>query len=167
MDAMEAIFTRRSIRKYQPKPVPEELINKLLAAGMSAPSAQHKSPWQFIVITDRKVLDEIPKFHPYSSMLKDAHLAMCVCGDAVNAPQYWVQDCSAATENILIAAQALGLGAVWLGVYPIPERVAGVKNLFKLPENIMPLSLISIGYPAEEKPRLGVLDAARVHYNKW
>jgi nitroreductase len=167
MDAMEAILTRRSIRKYRPEVVPTELIDQLLAAGMSAPSAQHKNPWQFVVITDRKVMDEIPKFHPYSNMLKEAPLAFCVCGDIAIAPQYWVQDCSAVAENILIAARALGLGGVWLGVYPIPERVSGLRNLLKLPENIMPLGLLSIGYPAEEKPRSAGLEPARVHYNSW
>lgn len=167
MEAIEAILTRRSIRKYRPEPVSAAMINQLLEAGMSAPSAQNKKPWQIVVITDREVIDEIPQFHPYSNMCKEAPLVICVCGDSVLSERYWMQDCVAVTENILIAVRAIGLGAVWLGVYPVPERVTGVRNLLKLPDNITPLSLIPVGHPAEEKPRFPGLDKVRVHYNRW
>ena len=167
MDALEAIFTRRSIRRYRPEPVPMDLVNQLLAAGMSAPSAMNIRPWQFIVITERKIMDEIPKFHPYSAMLRSAPLVLCVCGDITASEKYWVLDCSAAAENILIAARALGLGAVWLAVYPVESRIMNLKELLRLPENIVPLCLIAVGYPAEEKPRSAGRDEARVHYNEW
>ena len=169
MDAMEAILSRRSIRRYTSKPVPEELIKELLEAAMSAPSASNQQPWQFVIIDDRRILDEIPKFHPYASMLKEAPLAIAVCGDESLATMsgYWVQDCSAATQNILIAANAKGLGAVWLGVYPREERAKTAQKLLGLPEHVVPLCFISIGYPAEEKPPSNRYDESRVHRNRW
>ena len=169
MDAMEAILSRRSIRRYTSKPVPEELIKELLEAAMSAPSASNQQPWQFVIIDDRRILDEIPKFHPYAHMLKEASWAIAVCGDQSLATMsgYWVQDCSAATQNILIAANAKGLGAVWLGVYPREERAKTAQKLLGLPEHVVPLCFISIGYPAEEKPPSNRYDESRVHRNRW
>ncbi len=122
-----------------------------------------------VVIKDRGILDEIPKYHPYSQMLKNAPMAILVCGDEQlqKYKGYWVQDCSAATENILIAAQAKGLGAVWLGVYPTEDRVIAIRKLLGIPEHVIPFSLISIGYPAEQKPRSDRYDASRIHRNKW
>jgi nitroreductase len=166
---MEAILSRRSIRRYTPDPVPEEVIQELLAAAMSAPSASNEQPWQFVVIDDRHLLDEIPKFHPYAGMLKQAPLAIAVCGDLKLEMMsgYWIQDCSAATENLLLAAHAKGLGAVWLGVHPREERANSVGELLGLPEQVRPLCLISIGYPAEQKPPSHRYDASRVHRNRW
>lgn len=169
MDAMDAILSRRSIRSYTSQPVPEDVVKELLEAGMSAPSAGNEQPWHFVVLTDRKILDEIPTFHPYSHMLGHAPLAILVCGD-LNLQRYegyWVQDCSAATQNILIAIQAKGLGAVWLGVYPIEERVVGMRKLLGIPEQVIPFSLISIGYPAEQKPPADRYHPSRVHHNGW
>jgi len=169
MDAMEAILSRRSIRRYTGEPVPEELIKELLEAAMSAPSASNEQPWQFVIIDDRRILDEIPKFHPYAHMLKEASLAIAVCGD-LNEEMisgYWIQDCSAATQNILIAAHAKGLGAVWLGVYPREERAKTVQKLLGLPEHVIPLCFISIGYPAEKKPPSNRYNESRVHHNHW
>ncbi len=169
MDAMEAILSRRSIRRYTGEPVPEELIRELLEAAMSAPSASNEQPWQFVIIDDRRILDEIPRFHPYAHMLKEASWAIAVCGD-LNLEMmsgYWIQDCSAATQNILIAAHAKGLGAVWLGVYPNGERVKTVQKLLGLPEHVIPLCFISIGYPAEEKPPANRYSESRVHHNHW
>jgi nitroreductase len=166
---MEAILSRRSIRRYTDKPVPEEVIKELLEAAMSAPSASNEQPWQFVIIDERRILDEIPRFHPYAHMLKEASWAIAVCGD-LNLEMvsgYWVQDCSAATQNILIAANARGLGAVWLGVYPREERAEAVQKLLGLPEHVMPLCFISIGYPAEEKPPANRYDGSRVHRNRW
>ena len=140
MDAMEAILTRRSVRQYTDGSIPEDTINKLLEAAMSAPSAGNQQPWQYIVIDDRSVLDDIPKVHPYSGMLKQAPLAIVVCGDMDRERHkgYWVQDCSAATQNLLIAARALGLGAVWLGVYPLEDRIKGISQLLNLPQSVIP-----------------------------
>jgi len=169
MDAMEAILSRRSIRKYTPQQVSEEIIRELLEAAMSAPSAGNQQPWHFVVINDRRILHEIPKFHPYSQMLEEAALAILVCGDEhlERVKGYWVQDCSAATQNILIAAHAKGLGAVWLGMYPREDRVAETRKLLALPQHVIPFSLISIGYPAERKGPARRYDDSRVHHNKW
>ena len=136
---------------------------------MSAPSAGNEQPWHFVVIKERESLDEIPTFHPYSQMLRHAPMAILVCGDETleKYQGYWVQDCSAATQNILLAAQAKGLGAVWLGVYPIKDRVIGLRKLLGIPEHVTPFSLISIGYPAEQKPRSERYDISRVHHNRW
>ncbi len=166
---MDIILTRRSIRKYRNKDVSDELVEKLLKAAMSAPSAGNQQPWHFIVVRDREILDEIPKIHPYSAMLKEAPLAIVICGD-VNLEKYkgyWVQDCSAATQNLLLAAHHLGLGAVWLGVYPVEERVEKIKKLFNMPESVIPLCIVAIGYPAEEKPPADRFDKSRIHYDKW
>jgi nitroreductase len=169
MDAMEAILSRRSIRSYTDQPVTDELIIKLLEAGMSAPSASNQQPWQFVIIDDRAILDEIPKFHPYSSMLRKAPLAICVCGDLdlETMRGYWIQDCSAATQNILVAANALGMGAVWLGVYPVESRVKAVQKLLGLPEHVIPLCFISLGFSAEKKPPANRYNEARVRRNRW
>lgn len=169
MEAIEAILGRRSIRKYTDKPVPESVIKKLLECGMSAPSAGNQQPWHFIVINEREILDKIPEFHPYAEMLREAKVAICVCAD-LNLEKhkgYWVQDCSAATENILICAHALGLGACWLGIYPRDQRVEGLRRLLSIPDNVIPLSLIAIGYPAEQKPPANRFNTSRIHYNKW
>jgi nitroreductase len=169
MDALEAIFTRRSIRKYTPEPVSEEDLKTLLAAAMSAPSAGNQQPWEFIVIDDRKILDAIPQVHPYSKMLLEASLAILVCGnlEIERHRGYWIQDCSAATQNILLAARALGLGTVWLGVTPNEARVSGIGQLLKLPKSIVPFSLIAVGHPAEEKGRADRFKPERIHRNGW
>ncbi|MEM3041549.1 MAG: nitroreductase family protein [Nitrososphaerota archaeon] len=169
MNAIEAILSRRSIRKYTSQPVPYELIDELLKAAMSVPSAGNEQPWHFVVIDDHKIIDKIPKFHPYSSMLTGASAAILVCEDLKEEkhPGYWVQDCSAATQNILLAAHAKGLGAVWLGVYPMEERINGLRALLGIPEHVVPFSLISIGYPAERKPPANRYNASRIHKNRW
>ena len=169
MDAIEAIRTRRSIRKYAKKPGSKEQINELIKIGMSAPSAGNEQPWHFIVIDDSNILKEIPSLHNHAQMLKDAAVAILVCGD-LNLEKHkgmWVQDCSAATQNILIAVNAIDLGAVWLGVYPREERVSSLRKLLNIPNNIVPFSLISIGYPAEEKKPSNRYSESRVHLNKW
>lgn len=169
MEALEAILTRRSVRKYTDEPVAEETVKKLLEAAVSAPSAGNQQSWQFVIIDDRELLDKIPNVHPYSKMLQQAPLAIMVCGDMQRDSHkgYWVQDCSAATQNILLAARALGLGAVWLGCYPNEGRVKGLREMFGLPEHIVPLALLSIGHPAVEQGPVDRYDEARVHHNGW
>jgi nitroreductase len=168
MEAMEAILTRRSIRKYTTRPVAEQLIKHLLEAAMCAPSARNQQSWQFLVIRERAKLDRLHEVHP-NVPSAGAPLAILVCGDlSVEAsPGFWVQDCSAAVENLLLAAHASGLGAVWSGVYPREERVAAVRALFELPEHIMPLAVLAIGYPAEEKGRQERYDSKKVHFDRW
>ena len=169
MDTMDAILNRRSIRRYQNEPVPENVVREILEAAMQAPSARNEQPWQFIVLTDHKIMDEIPKFHPFSSMLPQAPVAVLVCGDmkTATADTYWTQDCAAATQNILLAARAKALGAVWLGVYPREERYKTMQRHLKLPDHIIPFALVAMGYPAEEKPRENRFRSERIHYNGW
>jgi nitroreductase len=170
MDAMDALFSRRSIRKYTAAAVREELLRELLEAAMSAPSAGNQQPWHFIIITERKLLDAVPTFHPHSLMLKEATAAILVCGDPTLEKHagYWVQDCSAATENLLLAVHAKGLGGVWLGIYPREERVAGLRKLLGIPDHVIPFSLVPIGHPAETKPpRPDRYCESRIHRNRW
>jgi len=166
---MEAILERRSIRKYTSEPVSEDMIKELLKAAMAAPSAGNEQPWHFIIIRDRAILDRIPSVHPYSQMVKQAPLAILVCGDLDLAMhgEMWVQDCSAATENLLIAVQAKGLGAVWLGVYPREERIKGLRKLLNIPRHVAPFALVPIGYPGEKKPPSKRYKKSRIHYEKW
>lgn len=169
MDALEAILTRRSIRTYKQQPVPQELINKVLEAAMSAPSAGNEQPWHFVVIKERQLLDAIPKFHPYAHMLHGAPAAILVCGDErlEKHKGCWVLDCSAATENLLLAAHALGLGAVWVGVHPAPEREGAFRDLLGIPEQVTPFSLVPLGYAETGLPPEKRYNPARVHHERW
>jgi len=167
--SLNMILSRRSIRKYQPREVRQTDIDHILAAGDAAPCAMGRRSWHFIVIRDRSVLDSIPEFHPYSKMIREAPLAILVCADTAieDNEGYWVQNCSAATENILLGARSMGLGSVWLGIYPRKERISGIRKLLEVPENIVPFSLAVIGHPAEEKtPHMGY-DPDRVHLDRW
>ena len=169
MDTLEAIHTRRSIRTYVDQPVPEELVQKLLAAAMQAPSARNQQPWQFVVIDDRAILAKIPPFMPNAAMAGKAPLAILVCGDLSleKSEGYWVVDCAAAVENILLAAHALGLGAVWCGVYPRDKRMEGLRQLVGLPKNVIAHSLVVLGYAAEQIPAEDRYRPERVHHNRW
>lgn len=163
MDAMEAILTRRSIRRYKAQPVADELVKELLQAAMSAPSAGNQQDWYFVVVRNRRVLDELAAAHPHAP-LQTAPLAILVCGDALRETHqgFWPQDCAAATQNLLLAAHARGLGAVWCGCYPREPRVAALRKVLGLPAHIHPLSLVVIGYPAEHKSREDRYDPAKV-----
>ena len=171
MNAIEAIITRCSVRRFTDAPVNPDLVEKLLQAAMAAPSAHNEQPWHFIVVDDRQVLTKITAVHPYAQMLNQAPLALCVCGDLnlekEPGSNFWIQDCAAATENILLAANALGLGSCWVGVYPRQQRVDVIRQLFNAPENIVPFSLIALGYAADPKPGSGHYKANRIHKNQW
>jgi len=166
-ELIDTIFARRSIRKYTAEPVDEEDVKTLLEAAMAAPSASNLKPWHFVVVTDRRTLDALAEAHPYGKMLFEAPLCIAVCGDPTISEHFFVQDCSAATENLLLAAVALGLGAVWLGVYPREKRVADVREVLGIPETIVPLNLISIGHPAEKKEARTQYDESRVLGERW
>jgi len=166
-ELINMIFTRRSIRKYTAEPVSEKDIKTMLEAAMAAPSASNGKPWHFIVVTNRKILNNLARAHSYGKMLSEAPLCIAVCGDKTISTRSWVQDCSAATENLLLAATALGLGAVWLGVHPREERVNPIRKVLNIPENIVPLNLISIGHPAEKKEPRTQYDELRVHREQW
>lgn len=170
MNTIEAIFTRRSIRKYQEKPVEPEKIETLLKAAMYAPSAMNEQPWRFLVLTDRTLFPKILKVHPYATMLKSAPLAILVCGDLdiEKVPGNWVLDCSCAAQNILLAAHALGLGAVWAGVYPEGERMQALTELCHLPARVLPFALIGVGYPDDVvAPALERFKPERIALNHW
>ncbi|MGO9112768.1 MAG: nitroreductase family protein [Thermoguttaceae bacterium] len=169
MDTLEAIHTRRSIRKYLIQPVPEELIQTLLAAAMQAPSARNQQPWQFVVIDDCAMLAKIPEIMPNAPMAAQAPLAILVCGDLdlETSEGYWVVDCAAAIENMLLAAHALGLGAVWCGVYPRDRRMDGLRYLVGLPKNVVAHSLVVLGYGGEQVSAENRYRPERVRRNHW
>jgi nitroreductase len=165
-DKLNIIFARRSIRAYTADPVDEEMIQSLLEAGMAAPSASNRKPWHFVVVTDRGLLKALADAHPFGKMIATAAVGIAVCGDPA-VSQWWVQDCSAATQNILVAVAGLGLGGVWLGCHGRPEREQAVRKVLGIPEQVGVLSLLSIGHPAEEKQPRTQYDPARVHKDRW
>ena len=151
---IDNILSRTSVRAYELRPIEDEKIEMMLRAAMAAPSAGNKQPWKFVVIKDKNTLGIISENMRTMRMAQDAPLAIVVCGDMNrtfegNGLDYWVEDASAATENLLLAAHAMGLGAVWCGIYPLPERVTFFQELLELPKDIVPLNVIPIGYPAE------------------
>lgn len=170
---VEMIMTRTSVRSYDStRTVSAEQVDTLMRAAMAAPTAMNKQPWQFVVIDDRTVLDTIAARFPNISMAAGASVAVAVCGDMSLAIEgdgqpYWIQDCSAATENLLLAAHAMGLGAVWCGIYPIEERVKDMSSLLKLPENVIPLALVPVGYPSGNPQPKDKFNAGRVHENQF
>lgn len=169
MDTLEAICTRRSVRQYRHQPVADDVLQRLLEAAMAAPSARNAQPWHFVVLTERALLDRIARANPNAEMASRAPAAILVCAD-LNlelSPGYWVVDCAAATENLLLAAHALGLGAVWTGVYPRQERMAGFQQLLQLPERVQPHSLVVLGYPADRLATVNRFRPDRIHRNSW
>lgn len=166
---MDFIKSRKSVRKYKNIKIDNKIIQDILYAGMQAPSAGNEQPWNFIVLRDKKIMKKIMEFHPFSHALITADVAIIVCGDKQKEKfeGFWVLDCSAATENILLAAESNGLGAVWLGIYPIEERVNKLKSLLNLPENIIPLSIVPMGYSDENKIAEVRYDISRIHYDNW
>ena len=169
MEVREAIQGRRSVRSFAPRPVEPDAVDEMLRAAMQAPSAGNEQPWQFVVVDDRRILDAIPEISPYAPMCRVAPLAVLVCGDAreVRHEGYWVQDCSAATQNLLLAAHARGLGAVWTGVFPNDERVRAFRGLLGLPAEVVPMALVVVGYPTELAPAVDRFRPERVHRNGW
>lgn len=171
-EAIKNIMTRTSVRKYTDAPVSKENIETLLRAGMAAPTAVNRQPWHFIAITSKEKLAELAGEGPRGGMLRQAALAIVVCGDMEKAMQgkaqeYWIQDCSAATENILLAAHALGLGAVWTGLHPMEDRCATVAQVLKLPKTLIPLCTIVIGHPAEQPQPKDKWKPENVSYNVY
>lgn len=170
MDAIDAILGRRSIRRYEDRLVEPEKVEVLLRAAMAGPSAGNQQSWRFVVVTDRGQLDLLAEATPYSGMLKGAPLAIVVCGDTTSRKypeDYWVEDTSAAMENLLVAAHAIGLGACWLGYHPRQDRKDNAREILELPENIDTLGVASIGYPVEEKPPADRYDPGYVHHDRW
>ena len=166
---MSAIFERRSVRSFLPKPVEQEKIERILRAGFAAPSAHNRQPWEFLVITAREDLDAIAGMSPYAKMCAEAAAAIAPCanlklGTADPEDTWWLQDLAAATENILLQIVEEGLGGVWLGWYPDKQRMAAFSGRFKLPSHIVPFSVIALGYPAKPTVPANRFDTAKVHY---
>ena len=166
---MDAIQMRRSIRKFTDRAVDPEQVERLLEAAMAAPSANNIRPAHFVVVRTREVLDAISRIHPYAAMASQVNLAIIVCADTGLQPEpgYYAQDCSAASQNILIEATDQGLGSVWCGIHPSKNRIQGFTELLKLPQGIVPFSLLLIGHPGEKKEPHKGYDRARVHINGW
>ena len=163
---IETILDRRSIRKYKADPIPQELLQQVLEAAVYAPSARNRQPWHFVVVEGRDRLEALTQVHPYTTMLHQAPCAIVVCGDLTVSEQFWTADCAAATQNILLAAKALGLGSCWCGV----ENTAvspKLAQLLALPQEVRPYSLIALGYPDEEKERPQRPLSERIHRNQW
>ena len=169
--ALENIMTRTSIRQYT-QPVEDEKVEAILRAGMAAPTAVNAQPWHFVVVNDKAKLDELASANPRAGMLQSAPLAIVVCGDLTKTmegigQQFWIQDCSAATENILLAAHAQGLGAVWTALYPIEERMKPACEALKLPGTLVPLCTVVIGYPAEQPEPKDKWKPENISYNEY
>ena len=171
MDLFEALHTRRSIRAFTDAPVAESDLETVLRAAMDAPSAGNAQPWHFVVIDDRAVLDAIPDIHPHAAMVKSAPVAIAVAAELALEKYpgfgYWTLDCSAAVENLMLAARGLGLGTVWCGIYPRPERMEGLARLLGLPEGVTAHALVVIGHPAQEFKRVDRFKPGRIHRNHW
>ena len=165
----DPVLERRSVRRYTAQDVEEKDVKKLLEAGMAAPSAGNEQPWHFVVVRDRGLLRDIMEVHPYAHMLGQSPVAILVCCDPSleKYPGFWVQDCSAAVQNMLVMAVQLGLGAVWLGIYPIEERVKGLRRVLGLPEDIVPFALVPFGHPGEKRKVQDRYDPGRVHRDGW
>ncbi len=168
---LENIHSRKSVRQFTSEPVSEKQTETLLRAAMAAPTAVNYQPWRFIVVTERAELDAIADILPYAQMLKQAPLAIVVCGETTwmggAENPYWQQDCAAATENLLLAAEALGLGAVWTGVYPNADLYPKLHDYLGLPSNVQPLCCIPIGHPAGETQPRDKWKPENIHYGKW
>jgi len=171
-DTLKTIFSRKSVRSFKDEPVPKEKIEMLVRASMAAPTAVDKRPWEFIVVTDRNILKKLADALPYAKMTAQAAAAIIVGGDITKQwggtdAEYWKMDCSVASENILLAAESLGLGAVWTAVYPEKTRIENVRKILGLPDAVIPLNLIPIGVPkGDEKPK-DKYNPKQIHWNKW
>ncbi|MCD7962942.1 MAG: nitroreductase family protein [Rikenellaceae bacterium] len=165
-EAIANIFERKSVRSFTAQPVEQEKIELMVKAGMAAPSAMDRRPWEIVVFDNREAMDSLAEKLPYAQMLKEAPMAIVVCGNE-EASGIWYIDCSAVTQNILLAAEALDLGAVWTGVYPSEDRVELVKSALSLPDNVIPLALVPVGYPSGENSPKDKYDENKVRYNKW
>ena len=170
-EVIKLIMSRKSVRSFLNLPLTKSQLELIIEAGMSAPSANNKQPWSFIAITERELLDQLADKLPYAKMLYEATAAIVVCGipeKSGDSPEgYWVQDCSAATQNILLAIESMGLGAVWTGVYPRAERVDAVREVLSIPKTVFPLNVIPIGFPKSEGRSKDKFRPENIRWDKW
>jgi nitroreductase len=169
MGALAAIHTRRSVRKFTPEPVADEALKEILRCGMQAPSACNEQPWQLVLLRDKGLLAQVGGINPYATFAKDAPVSILVCGDARldKCGGYWVQDCSNCAMNMLLAAHALGLGAVWTGIHPLADRVSAFQKLCALPAQVIPMALLVVGHPATRPGPENRFKPERVHLDRW
>ncbi len=169
MNALDVLMKRRTIRTYRPDPVPGPQVDTLLRVLLHSPSAADARPWQFVVIDRKPLLEELGRRMEHCEMLLQAPLGLLVCAEPAREkiPGFWPQDCAAATQNLLVAVTALGLGGCWVGLHPVPDREAAVREVLGIPDGIVPFALAAVGRPAEDPGRDERYDAARVHRNGW
>ncbi len=169
MEILEALFTRRSIRKFNMGEMPDEDLHKILKAAMHAPNSGNQQLWQFVVVRERDQIEKIIESYPYAKMLRDTPVAVIVCMDPEREKWElrWQMDCANATYSILLAAHGLGYGGLWLEIYPIEERIKMIQESFDMPDGVIPLAVVGIGHPAEEKPLVDRYDESIVHYDRW
>ncbi len=169
MDVIEAINTRRSIRKFTGEVICDEELKIILKAGFQAPSAHNFEPRDYVVIKDRQVIEKITEFHPYAKMLPEAGCGIVVCGDSQKQPEigFLVADCSASIQNMLLAAHGLGLGAVWCGIYSVENLVKSMSDLLNLPEHIIPIGMVVVGKKSADKQPKDRYDESKIHYDRW
>jgi nitroreductase len=168
-EKLHYIIDRRSIRRFTDQKINEKQIKSMLRAAMYAPSAVNRQPWHFVVIDDRTLMDKIMEVHPHARMLQSASHAIVICGDEQlqHDNGYWVVDCGAATQNLLLAAHTMGLGACWVGLHPREERKRAFSKLLFLPSHVQPFALVALGFPDEQKRRPERFHAGKVKYNGW
>lgn len=169
MDVLQAIFTRRSIRNFTGEPLSKEELETILKAGFCAPSAHNMQPWEFVIIKSTEKLEHIAQLHPYANMLSQAGCAIIVCGDTEkqSLEGFLVEDCSAAIQNMLLAAHGIGLGAVWSGIYPLPELIQLIRDTVKLPDTIIPVGMVVIGHKAQDSEPSDRYATEKLHYDQW
>ncbi len=170
---IDNIMSRTSVRSYTSQPIDDEQIETMLRAAMAAPTGRNLQPWAFVVVNERESMDFLCEKLPYAKMLKEAPLAIIVCGDTTkaaddsNGHNLWEMDCSAATQNLLLAANALGLGAVWTAGFPYTERMDAIREAVNLPRHLIPLCVVPIGYPNEPLKPKDKWKPENVHYNRF
>jgi len=166
---IDPVLCRRSIRKFKKNPIDNAQVKRLLTAAMCAPSAEDERPWHFIVVRDNPVKNDLAEAWPLAHIVNDAAVAIVVCGDESlqKVQNCWMLDCAAATENLLVEAQYIGLGAVWLGLYPVEGRIQRVRDILGAPRSVIPFSIIPIGIPDESKEPLSRYDERKIHNQKW
>jgi nitroreductase len=166
-DLLDLMESRRSIRDYTDVNVTDKQVEAMLKAAMAAPSAQDLCPWHFVVVRNRKRLDKLAEIHKYAYMLKKAPIGIVVCGDREISKRHWVEDAGAATQNLLLAATALGLGSAWIGLYPNKKRQKNVRELLDIPDRMGVLCVVAVGHPAKNKKSRTRFDPKRVHQESW
>ncbi len=169
MDTMKAILERRSIRKYRDSEIPQNDIDEILKAAMYAPSAGNQRPWEFIIIKSSEMKKAVCESLPHGKMLADAAFGVVVCADLSKEkfPGYWVQDCAAAVQNMLLSSHSMGIGSVWLGVHPVEERKAAISKTLGLPENVVPMGVVAFGIPDQKPDQPERFDRSLIHEEKW